>query len=137
MQEYIHCFYLCIKSSINFIYSFRILLTVKLFITPFFDYIYHSKCLYPFICLYLHQSYFRYFTSMSIAGWLLGQSITVTGTMRAYKKGIPPEMKMVAGRVSKSTKWCCNEKKMFISWADKKSKQKDPKLVLLVSTIRD
>ena len=74
MQEYIHCFYLCIKSSINFIYSFRILLTVKLFITPFFDYIYHSKCLYPFICLYLHQSYFRYFTSMSIADWLLGRA---------------------------------------------------------------
>ena len=74
---------------------------------------------------------------MSIADWLLGQSITVTGTMRVYKKGIPPEMKIVAGRVPKSAKWCCNEKKMLISWADTKSKPKDPKLVLLVSTIRD
>ena len=137
MQEYIHCFYLCIKSSIHFIYSFRILLTFKLFITPFFDYIYHSKCLYPFICLYLHQSYFTYFTSMSIADWLLGHNITVTGTMRADRKGIPPEMKMIPGREPKPTKWCYNEKKMVISWADKKIKQKDPKLVLLVSTMHD
>ena len=47
------------------------------------------------------------------------------------------EMKMVARREPKSSKWCYNKKKMFISWADKKSKQKDPKLVLLVSTMHD
>ena len=35
MQEYIHCFYLCIISSINLIYSFGIMLTFKPFITPF------------------------------------------------------------------------------------------------------
>ena len=90
-----------------------------------------------FICLYLYQSYFRYFTSMSIADWLLRHNITGIGTMRPDRKGITPEMKMVSGRESKSTKWCYNDKKMLVSWADKKSNQKDSKLVLLVSTMPD
>ena len=74
---------------------------------------------------------------MSIADWLLGHNITITGTMRADRKGIPPEMKMIAGREPKSTKCCYNEKKMVISLADKKIKQKDPKLVLVVLTMHD
>ena len=73
---------------------------------------------------------------MLIADWLLGLNITITGTMHAHRKGIPPEMKMVTGREPKSTKWY-NEKKMLTLWADKKSKQKEPKLVLVVSTMHD
>ena len=71
---------------------------------------------------------------MSIADWLLGHNMTVISTMRPVKKGIQPETEMVAGSVPKSTKCCYIKKKMLISWADKKSKQKDPKLVLLIST---
>ena len=85
----------------------------------------------------MHQFYFRYFTSVLIADWLLAHSITLTATMRADRKGMQSEMKMVTRREPNSTKWCYNKKKMFISWADKKSKQKDPKLVLLVSTMHD
>ena len=73
---------------------------------------------------------------MSIADWLLGHNITITGTMHANRKGIPPEMKMVSGREPKSTKWY-NEKKMLTLWADKKSKQKEPKLILIASTMND
>ena len=74
---------------------------------------------------------------MLIADWLLGHSITLTGTMRADRKGMQSEMKMVARREPNSTKWCYNKKKMLILWADKKSKQKDPKLILLVSIMHD
>ena len=127
MQQFICKFYLFFQNAADSQTVYRTL----------FDYIYHTKCLYPFICLYLHQFCVRYFTSMSIADWLLGHSITVTVTTHADRKGIHSEMKMVAGREPKSTKWCYNEKKMLISWADKKSKQKDPKLILLVSTVHD
>ena len=70
---------------------------------------------------------------MSIAEWLLERNITLTGTMRGDRKGIPAELKLVAGREPKSTIWCYNGEKMLISYADKK-KKKDPKLVLLVTT---
>ena len=67
MQEYIHCFYLCSNSSVNFIYSFRMLLTVKPFITPF---------LIIFIIpnVYIHLSVYTCINSVSgtsLQCWLL------------------------------------------------------------------
>ena len=77
----------------------------------------------------------RYFTSVSIADWCLQKNITVTGTLRADRKGIPKEMKTESGRAEKSSKWCFSEKKMMISYMDKKKKGK--KNVLFLTTMFD
>ena len=53
---------------------------------------------------YIH----KFFTSMSIVEWLLERNITLNGTMRDERKGIPAELKLVAGREPKSTTWCFN-----------------------------
>ena len=77
----------------------------------------------------------RYFTSLSVSEWCLKKNITITGTLRSDRKGIPKEMKTDAGREFKSTKWCYNDKKMPISYADKKNK--GTKIVLALTTMHD
>ena len=77
----------------------------------------------------------RYFTSLSIAEWLQERNISVTGTLRKDRIGLPQEMKTEAGRTEKSTKWCYNGNMMLVSYADKKKKGR--KVVLLFSTTHD
>ena len=77
----------------------------------------------------------RYFTSLSIAEWLQERNISVTGTLRKDRIGLPQEMKTEAGRTEKSTKWCYNGNMMLVSYADKK--KKGTKVVLLLSTMHD
>ena len=81
----------------------------------------------------------RYFTSMSIAEWCLKKNITITGTLKSDRKGIPKEMKAPQkdgpGRESKSTKWCCDDKKVLISYADEK--KSGTKVVLALTTMFD
>ena len=77
----------------------------------------------------------RYFTSVTIADWLLEKNITTTGTLRSDRKGIPKEMKSDADREEKSTKWCFSEKKMLVSYMDKKKSGK--KNVLFLTTMYD
>ena len=48
----------------------------------------------------------RYFTSNAVADWCLEKNITITGTLRSDRKGIPKEMKTGANREEKSSKWC-------------------------------
>ena len=77
----------------------------------------------------------RFFTSNSIAEWRLKKNITITGTLRSDRKGIPNEMKIDHGREPKSTKWCFSDKKMLISYPDKK--KKGTKMVLALMTMFD
>ena len=53
----------------------------------------------------------RYFTSMAVAEWCLENNITIMGTMRTDRIGIPKEMKTETGRAEKSTLWCYEGKK--------------------------
>ena len=76
----------------------------------------------------------RYFTSISIAEWCLDNNITITGTTRKDRLGVPKEMKTESGRVEKSTIWCYNNMVM-VSYADKK--KKGTKVVLFLSTMHD
>ena len=66
----------------------------------------------------------RYFTSLSIADWLLEKNITVIGTMKENRVGIPQELRSPNGREVKSTISMHNsnngKKKMLISWVDQK-----------------
>ena len=49
-------------------------------------------------------SMYRSFTSVSVVKWALDeQSITIVGTMRHTRKGIPKELKMLDRREKKST----------------------------------
>ena len=52
-----------------------------------------------------------YFTSLSIAEWCLDKDITITGTLRKDRIGLPREMKVGDGREAKSTMWCFAGKK--------------------------
>ena len=40
----------------------------------------------------------RYFTSVTLAEWCLERNITIVGSIKSDRKGIPMEMKEVAGR---------------------------------------
>ena len=73
----------------------------------------------------------QYFTSLSVAEWCLEKTIT----LRSDCKGIPKEMKTDSGRESKSTKWCYNDEKMLILYADKK--KNGTKIVLALTTMYD
>ena len=50
----------------------------------------------------------RYFTSMTISEYLLDKGMTVVGTMRSDRAGIPKEMKETKSRESPSTLYVCN-----------------------------
>ena len=45
----------------------------------------------------------RYFTSLSIADWLLGRNVTVVGTMKDNRVGIPQKLRKSHGRDVRST----------------------------------
>ena len=51
----------------------------------------------------------RYFTSVTLAEWCLERNITIVGTLKSYRKGIPKEIKGVADREEKSTALCYSE----------------------------
>ena len=57
----------------------------------------------------------------------------MTGTLRSDRKGIPKEMKTDSDQEEKSSKWCFSEKKMLISYMDKKKAGK--KNVLFLTTM--
>ena len=74
----------------------------------------------------------RYFTSVSVARWALDeQSISIVGTMRHDRKGIPKELKMLDGGEEKSEIYVYSEDAsiMLVSYVDKKKSGK--KIVLL------
>ena len=67
----------------------------------------------------------RYFTSVPLCEWLLKKRITLVGTMKENRIGIPPEMKNIDGREERSTQYAYNDdngKKMMIAWIDEKKK---------------
>ena len=77
----------------------------------------------------------RYFTSVTLAQWCLEKKISIVGTMRTDRKGIPKEMKNVNDREEKSTKYCHSEdnKLLLVSYVDKKKSGK--KNVIVLSTM--
>ena len=66
----------------------------------------------------------RYFTSMTVAKYLLDKGITVVGTLRIDRVGIPKGMKDVKGRAFPSTLYDWNEelKAVLVSYVVMKSK---------------
>lgn len=80
----------------------------------------------------------RYFTSLSLVRWGLGNNVTIVGTMRKDRQGIPVEMRDANGREPKSVKWCYlleDPRIMLISYADKK--KSGNKIVLVISSMHD
>lgn len=74
----------------------------------------------------------RYFTSMSIAEWLLNRGLTVVGTLRQDRKGIPDGIKTTDGRENLSTMYayCEDIKSLLVSYVVEKKKGKKNVLVL-------
>ena len=74
----------------------------------------------------------RYFTSVTLAEWCLERNIIIVGTIKSDPKGIPKEIKGVAGRDDKSTAFCYSEDEetMLLSYIDKKKKGKENVLAL-------
>ena len=77
----------------------------------------------------------RYFTSMTIAEYLLKKAITLVGTMRTDRIGIPAEMKEVKNRKSPSTLYAYNKniKSLLVSYVVKK--KSGVRNVLVLSTM--
>ena len=76
-------------------------------------------------------------TSVTLAEWCLERNITIVGTLKSDRKGIPKEMKGVADREEKSTAFCYSEdeKTMLLSYIDKKKKGK--KNILALTTMHN
>ena len=64
----------------------------------------------------------RYFTSITLAQWCLEKKISIVGTMRTDRKGIPKGIKELRDREEKPTKYCHSEdnKLLLVSNIDKK-----------------
>ena len=66
----------------------------------------------------------RYFTSIPLSEWLLDRNITLVGTMKESRAGIPHDIRSTMGREEKSMTYMYNsdnsKEKMLISWIDKK-----------------
>ena len=79
----------------------------------------------------------RYFTSVILAEWCFERNITIIGTLKSDRIGIPKEMKGVADREEKSTVFCYSkdEKTMLLSYIDKKKKGK--KNILALTTMHN
>ena len=79
----------------------------------------------------------RYFTSVTLAEWCLETNITIVGTLKFDRKGIPKEMKGVADREEKNTALCYSEdeKLMLLLYIDKKKKGK--KNILALTTMHN
>ena len=77
----------------------------------------------------------RYFTSVTLAKWCLEKRISIVGTMKIGRMGIPKEMIALTDREEKSTKYCYSEdnKILLTSYVDKKASGK--KNVIVLSTM--
>ena len=78
-----------------------------------------------------------YSTSVSLATWTLKKNITIVGTMKHDRKGIPEELKPVADREERSVMHVHNtkDKIMLVSYIDTKKGGK--KNVIVLSTMLD
>ena len=74
----------------------------------------------------------RFFTSVTIAEWLLDRGLTVVGTLRTDRKGIPEAVKKVDNREDKNTKFffCEDISSLLVSYVVKKKKGWNNVLVL-------
>ena len=81
----------------------------------------------------------RYFTSIPLSEWLLDRNITVVGTLKENRIGIPPGMKDIKHREVKSNVYAYNddnsEEKVMVSWIDKK--KSGMKNILCLTTMHD
>ena len=78
-----------------------------------------------------------YFTSVTIAQWGLEKTITIVGTMRLDRKGIPKEIKSLENREKRSVLhvFDSDEKTLLVSYIDKeKSGQRN---IVVRSTLHD
>ena len=79
-----------------------------------------------------------YFTSIPLSEWLHAKKISVVGTLKENRIGIPKDIKDIKGRAEKSTIVIHNNdgntEKMMISYVDKKSGLKN---ILVLSTMHD
>ena len=48
----------------------------------------------------------QYFTSVILAEWCLEKGVSIVGTIRTDRKGIPKETKELGNKEEKSTKFC-------------------------------
>ena len=64
----------------------------------------------------------RYFTSISLSVWLKQKKITLVGTMKENRQGMPKYLKVIGDRAEKSAICVYNDgtRKMMISYVDKK-----------------
>ena len=64
----------------------------------------------------------RYFTSMEVSRWLQERGLTVVGTLKANRKGIPEGMKKTDSQEDKSVlyAYCEDLKSLMISYVLKK-----------------
>ena len=79
----------------------------------------------------------RYFTSVSLAEWGIGQKFTIVGTMQHDRKSIPKEVKSLKDREEKSTIFAHHSEKniMMLSCIDKKKSGK--KNIICLTTMHD
>ena len=79
----------------------------------------------------------RYFTSVTIAQWALENKITIVGTMRLDRKGIPKEMKSLENREERSVLYVfgSDEKILLVLYIDKNKCGKGN--VVVVRTLHD
>ena len=66
----------------------------------------------------------RYFTSMEVARWLFEKGLTVVGTLKLRRQGIPDAMLSTSGRDDQSVKYAyCEEiKSLLVSYVAKKKR---------------
>ena len=74
----------------------------------------------------------RYFTSVPLAQWCLERNITIVGTMRLDRKGIPAEIKNIDKHDEQSTFYVHgkDDDLMLVSYVDKKKSGKKNVVVL-------
>jgi hypothetical protein len=79
----------------------------------------------------------RLYTSIELSEWLLSKKITVVGTIKSNRKGLPPTITSCTDRAHTSYKYVynCAEKKMSLHSYVVKTKSKGKKNVLVLSTI--
>jgi hypothetical protein len=79
----------------------------------------------------------NYYTSIPLAKQLLDKGISLIGTLRANRKGIPPEIKSLQGRENFSTEmwWEKEYQHMVLTSYVVETKSKGKKNVLVLSTL--
>ena len=73
-----------------------------------------------------------YFTSVTIAQWALENKITIVGTMRLDRKGMPKEIISLENREERSVLhvFGSDKKSLLVSYIDKKKSDKSNVIVL-------